>query len=79
MNELINQSVTEVFVEQPLALPGSSKHGQKLTIKLVTACMCVLSQITSQVLLGIYDISYFESSEIKSSIGFLFLFPKTLK
>ena len=26
MNQLVNQSVTEVFVEQPLALPGSAKH-----------------------------------------------------
>ena len=31
MSDLINELMTEVFVEQPLALPGSAKYGYRFS------------------------------------------------
>ena len=53
----MNQLVTQVFVEQPLALPGSAKT-LKITLKLFHKSLSVKKPLIPQRLLGAEELSF---------------------
>ena len=57
MNESINQSVTKVFVEQPLASPGSAKYN-KVFPALVLLMIELFTELDPRPILSLSCVSF---------------------